>query len=581
MNHCSDARRHIAPPRVADAALARSAFTAHQPLRPRAAQRILAWRLPPGFGIWILAALILGAIGCDPPPRPPLQQGDRERSRTRGSDETEPAAPISSGLPTSGVLRMAEEAPFDTWDAYFLNGEQVGYSHVRAEPTDTPSEIRYRVTERLRVLRQDTEFEQQLEQTSFETLSGQLKSFEAELRVNGERTQTRGQVVGNELVITTERNGETTERRIPWKRSYGGLLALQQSLKESPLAAGERRKITALAPMFYEIGELDIRGVGPASVPLLNGESVVLQEAESTSSIEGNPLLKMHIWVDDRGEILKSYAPNLRLSIFRTDEETAKQFAPPEIDLLASSQIELDKPIERPRQLERTFFKVRAEDPQIAETLFKDAPGQRVRKGEDGQWQVLVRQGLDTTLGELVPGDGDRKPGPLVQSNDERIKELASFSKATDQAELAGQLARVVYSTISEKNLGSGFASAAEVARTQEGDCTEHAVLLAAMCRARGIPARVAAGLLYVDTPSGPAMRYHMWTIAYVNGGWLALDGTMEDGVAAADRITLVTDDLARGTEYGMLAPVMQAFGQLSIVVETARHVPPPQAPAG
>ena len=41
-------------------------------------------------------------------------------------------------------------------------------------------------------------------------------------------------------------------------------------------------------------------------------------------------------------------------------------------------------------------------------------------------------------------------------------------------------------------------ATAAEVARSREGDCTEHAVLLAALARARGIPARVAMGLVYV-----------------------------------------------------------------------------------
>ena len=39
-----------------------------------------------------------------------------------------------------------------------------------------------------------------------------------------------------------------------------------------------------------------------------------------------------------------------------------------------------------------------------------------------------------------------------------------------------------------EKDLSVGFATAADVARTAQGDCTEHAVLLAALLRASDIP---------------------------------------------------------------------------------------------
>ena len=36
-------------------------------------------------------------------------------------------------------------------------------------------------------------------------------------------------------------------------------------------------------------------------------------------------------------------------------------------------------------------------------------------------------------------------------------------------------------------------------ARTRSGDCSEHAVLLTALLRARGIPARVSHGLVYLE----------------------------------------------------------------------------------
>ena len=52
---------------------------------------------------------------------------------------------------------------------------------------------------------------------------------------------------------------------------------------------------------------------------------------------------------------------------------------------------------------------------------------------------------------------------------------------------------------ISSKHLSTAYASASETARTGSGDCTEHAVLLAAVLKARNIPARVCHGLVYVE----------------------------------------------------------------------------------
>ena len=43
--------------------------------------------------------------------------------------------------------------------------------------------------------------------------------------------------------------------------------------------------------------------------------------------------------------------------------------------------------------------------------------------------------------------------------------------------EIAKKLTRFVYGYVSAKNYGVGFATASEVARNKEGDCSEHPVL--------------------------------------------------------------------------------------------------------
>src|SRR5690606_5201760 len=83
-------------------------------------------------------------------------------------------------------------------------------------------------------------------------------------------------------------------------------------------------------------------------------------------------------------------------------------------------------------------------------------------------------------------------------------------------AVIAEKLRRFVHSYISNKSLDVGLASASEVCRTREGDCTEHATLLAAALRFAGIPSRVVSGLIYAEEFAGRSriFGYHMWTQA-------------------------------------------------------------------
>ena len=84
----------------------------------------------------------------------------------------------------------------------------------------------------------------------------------------------------------------------------------------------------------------------------------------------------------------------------------------------------------------------------------------------------------------------------------------------------------------SDKLEFSGHFSALEALEKRSGDCTESAVLLAALGRSMGIPTRVASGIVYSrERYHGVSHSFmpHSWTIAYVDGSWqsfdLALDG--------------------------------------------------------
>ncbi|MFM1822728.1 MAG: hypothetical protein RI967_994 [Planctomycetota bacterium] len=141
--------------------------------------------------------------------------------------------------------------------------------------------------------------------------------------------------------------------------------------------------------------------------------------------------------------------------------------------------------------------------------------------------------------------------------------------------EIAERLRRLVGRHLVDKNLATAFGSASEAARMKGGDCTEHAVLLAALLRARGIPSRVASGLVFVPNlaGNGPGFGWHLWTQALVppSGGgdarWFDLDATVGAtgrGYHAA-HLLVATSGLEGGATDPSFARAMALMGGLAI----------------
>ncbi|MCH2137538.1 MAG: transglutaminase-like domain-containing protein [Phycisphaerales bacterium] len=117
---------------------------------------------------------------------------------------------------------------------------------------------------------------------------------------------------------------------------------------------------------------------------------------------------------------------------------------------------------------------------------------------------------------------------------------------------------------VRSKGLSTAFASASETARSREGDCSEHAVLLAAMLRADGIPSRVATGLVWIDWAN--AFGWHMWTQAMLDGRWVDLDATLPMAYSPG-HVLVSTSALADGDGQGELVGLLGLLGNVDIDV--------------
>jgi transglutaminase-like putative cysteine protease len=145
----------------------------------------------------------------------------------------------------------------------------------------------------------------------------------------------------------------------------------------------------------------------------------------------------------------------------------------------------------------------------------------------------------------------------------------------TDPWKAAELMEHWVWENLKKKNFSTLLASAAEVAKDLSGDCTEHAVLLAAMCRAREIPSRVAVGLVYV--PELSSFGGHMWAEVYVNGKWVPLDATLGKGGIAADHIKFADSSFSDEGDAAPLAeflPMVSVLSKLKIEIREVKHGP-------
>jgi transglutaminase-like putative cysteine protease len=153
---------------------------------------------------------------------------------------------------------------------------------------------------------------------------------------------------------------------------------------------------------------------------------------------------------------------------------------------------------------------------------------------------------------------------PLVQSDDPRIQAQArQIIGRTRRPERAAELLTRWVDEHVRKEVTLGVPSALDVYQSRRGDCNEHTVLFVALARAVGLPARTAAGLVYLDG----IFYYHAWAEVYLDG-WVAVDPTFGQFPADAARVRFTIGGLARQLE------MIRLIGRLTIDVVRTDSLP-------
>lgn len=541
------------------------------------------------IGLLSLVLLVM-LVGCDIPARPPLKPEDLESMGVITGRGTQPADP--SDVEVYEATDMQFDKDWETWDAYFVNNRQVGWNHVVAEvirdsdvenlfgsdPEDGDRKVRYRLENVLYVRQGNALTRQRVDQTSTESSTGRLLNFDSTLTVGPVVTRYVGRFDKGKLMVETIRGSVRSTKAVSWDASCRGLVAIEQSLRANPLLdKGDGRTLRILLPGEYELASARLRCSGLASVPLMDGSMAELIEINYEIQIDNRAPTFSTIWTDKSGAIVRTFSPDQKMLSYRTDEATVKagmqkSGIPDSGDPVAVS---VAGSIERSEEairlaLELSTSKAAADSGVSLE--FDPAPGQWLRDKSDQTLQVLISRiesgkppnGFRSFA--LEPGDGDSNPTYFITSGDPLVRRFAGAAVGTgdlSNREAALALTRTTNQLIEKSPAPTGLVSASDVVRDAMADSTGQSILLAAMLRSRGIPARIAIGLKY--EPSDPKrMVYRAWTMAHVDGTWMHLDA-IDGGEAAADRLILSHTDLASRDEYRAFIPFLESIGRIRI----------------
>jgi len=166
-------------------------------------------------------------------------------------------------------------------------------------------------------------------------------------------------------------------------------------------------------------------------------------------------------------------------------------------DIGLSQLIRLKQPIARPYETTSAIYRVTIRDDADPGSAFANAGRQQVKnlKGDGFELHVTGGPGKAAMAAAQEPDAEFTQSSYFIASADARVKDLARKAVGTeaDPWRKALRIERWVHNNMTATN-DEALATADHVAKTLQGDCTEYAMLTAAMCRAEGVPSRTAVG---------------------------------------------------------------------------------------
>jgi hypothetical protein len=434
---------------------------------------------------------------------------------------------LTLALLVASTLSFAKPSD-DTWMTVLLDGRKIGNMHMtrRVEGNHVVSTQ----TLTVELSRAGIKVGLSSRETDTETRQGKPLAFESRSSISGIENVVKGTIHDDACDVTTEVGGVRQQRTIDWPK--GALLSEGLRLAEGKAAMKRGERYTGLAFQAESVDAVEVvTTVGDSEqIDLPEGKRKLVR-IEQLIKLPGAPTTTT-AWVDDEQDAKKMTMQLMgyELTMLACSQSCAQ--APNQsADILTHALAPAPAGL-TPDALQHGVVIHVSPTQQQAELSFAATDEQHVSKSNGGfDLRIAPLTSASPLDVESKPVAADSKPNAWLQSDAPEVRKLAEQGIGDAQEPLARMqnLETFVRGFIRNKNLSVGYASALEVAKNPEGDCTEHAVLLAALGRSVGIPTRVVDGLAYTNHYAGVDHVFvpHAWAQAWINGKWQSFDAAL------------------------------------------------------
>ena len=413
------------------------------------------------------------------------------------------------------------------WYAVYLNNKKVGKRHVIREVKN--DRIHLTVTQQFEIRRAGISFQISQLNKYIHRKDGRLLTMSVRLNQNGRITRILAKPENQSLRLDVTSGGRSRQ----YNREWGDDVWLGERLTReiNALLKGKKKRLKyrVFEPQMLDLVNVESHLTGHQDISW-QGETIRAAVIQHQTNLRGMQLTVKEYYRPG-GQLIREQSTimgmNMRIEPVRKQAALAKNES---IEIFQHGFISSPRRLTRSTRAARLRYTITLEEP----FTFPHTAEQAVSPGPNKQTvRITVTPKAEAGKQSQTKAAEDYlKPSRYIEADDPAVQKLANLWAYG--VKKPATVARLVQSHVNQhivkKSLSVGYAGAADTAKTREGDCTEHAVLMAAVLRAKGIPARVAFGLAYV--PSFKEHRHvfigHAWTQAYINGRWRSYDAALE-----------------------------------------------------
>ncbi len=467
-----------------------------------------------------------------------------------------------------GEFEKMLKHPEEHWYDLTMMGMKIGYMHVYLEKVEYQGEdmLRSRMDMVMQLKGFGTKMKIETNRIEYSDSKFMPRYFVLTSNESGLK-QVEGKIKDGVAYITTTINGETTESEVPMPDdTISDTVAVTYLLSKDRMKIGEKLDYLTFSFDFFQAIKTELSVLEEASLTYQSEEKHVYILKQKMDIMGG---ITTRLWVTSDGTTYKFATDMMGLSMeaTKTDRETALGEVE-EVDIVLGTRI-IPTGKKPKRGASRFVANVQLSKGDLNDTIMTNNHQKLALKSErSGTLSIEIPDIEEKNCPELPIQDTELQTflssTAFVESDhpDIRAKAVEILDGENNSWRAAQKFCKWIHKSISEKHLSGGYSSSLTTLNTLSGDCTEHTVLLIAMARSVGIPARICSGLVF----SGNAFYYHFWPEVYV-GKWVQMDPTLGQVIADANHILLEGNMLETNSMVEYTEGVFRTLNQLEIAI--------------